>query len=77
MRRMICIVLMSDGFPEMFNDENEMLGFDKAAEILPKIAEQTPQEIIDYLVKVGESWADGRPQDDDVTFVVLKLKELS
>ena len=23
----------------------------------------------------GDTWAAGRPQDDDVTFVVLKLKE--
>ena len=68
-----CIVLMSDGFPEMFNAENEMLGFEKAAEILPSIAHKSPQEIINHLVKVGEDWANGRPQDDDVTFVVLKV----
>jgi serine phosphatase RsbU (regulator of sigma subunit) len=68
------IVIMSDGFPEMFNAENEMLGFDKAAEILPRIAANSAQEIVDHLVKVGEDWANGRLQDDDVTFVVLKIK---
>ena len=67
-----CVVLMSDGFPEMFNPENQMLGFEKAAEVLPQIAMNSPQEIINHLVKVGEVWANGRPQDDDVTFVVLK-----
>jgi hypothetical protein len=30
--------------------------------------------IIEHLVNVGEAWADGRAQDDDVTFVVLKVK---
>ena len=65
---------MSDGFPEMFNPANEMLGFEKAAEILPQIAEHSAQEIIDHLVKIGEDWANGRPQDDDVTFVVIKFK---
>ena len=35
--------------------------------------EDLPQEIINHLVKVGEDWADGRAQDDDVTFVVLKV----
>ena len=69
-----CVVLMSDGFPEMFNVENEMLGFEKAAQILPQLAMNSPQEIINHLVKVGETWANGRPQDDDVTFVVLKFK---
>lgn len=69
-----CVVLMSDGFPEMFNGENDMLGFEKAAEILPQIAAHSAQEIIDHLVKAGEDWANGRAQDDDVTFVVLKVK---
>jgi serine phosphatase RsbU (regulator of sigma subunit) len=68
-----CVVLMSDGFPEMFNAKNEMLGFEKAAEMLPQIAMNSPQEIINQFVKVGEQWANGRPQDDDVTFVVLKF----
>ncbi len=68
-----CVVLMSDGFPEMFNPENEMLGFEKAAEVLPNIAMNSPQEIINQLVEIGESWAGTRPADDDVTFVVLKI----
>jgi len=33
-----------------------------------------PQEIIEVFLKVSDQWADGRPQDDDVTFVVLKVK---
>ncbi|CAN5538788.1 hypothetical protein BH18ACI1_BH18ACI1_13320 [soil metagenome] len=68
-----CIVVMSDGFPEMFNVENEMIGFEKAAEILPEVAAKSPQEIINYFVEVSEAWAGSRPQDDDVTFVVLKV----
>ncbi|MEO8074198.1 MAG: PP2C family protein-serine/threonine phosphatase, partial [Acidobacteriota bacterium] len=66
------VVLMSDGFPEMFNPENEMLGFDKAAEVLMEIGINSPQEIIDRFVEVSQKWAGARPADDDVTFVVLK-----
>ena len=66
------VVLMSDGFPEMFNSENEMIGFEKAAEVLPQIAGKSAQEIINHLVGVGEKWAGSRAPDDDVTFVVLK-----
>ncbi len=68
-----CVVVMSDGFPEMFNPSGEMLGFDKAAEVLKEVAAQTPQEIIDRFVEVSNSWAGARPADDDVTFVVLKV----
>jgi serine phosphatase RsbU (regulator of sigma subunit) len=67
-----CIMLMSDGFPERFNGTGEMLGYDKAAAILKDNAHLSPQEIIDNFVRAGDEWAGGTPQDDDVTFVVLK-----
>ncbi|HYP50223.1 MAG TPA: SpoIIE family protein phosphatase, partial [Pyrinomonadaceae bacterium] len=69
-----CVVAMSDGFPEMFNDAGEMLGYDKAPSILKEIAHATPQEVVNHFIETGEAWAGGRAQDDDVTFVVLKVK---
>ena len=66
------VLLMSNGFPEMFDARDEMLGFEAAAKLLPQIAERSAQDIIRHLVEVGERWANGRAQDDDVTFVVLK-----
>ena len=35
-KQAMCVMVMSDGFPEMFNAENEMLGFEKAGEVLPR-----------------------------------------
>ncbi|MDQ3012229.1 MAG: hypothetical protein M3X11_16155 [Acidobacteriota bacterium] len=35
-----------------------------------------PQEIIKQLVSLGERWADGQSQDDDITFVVIKKVDL-
>lgn len=67
------VVLMSDGFAERFNPDGEMLDYEKAKEVLAGVAEGSPQEIIDRFVEVGEEWAGSRPQDDDVTFVVLKV----
>jgi serine phosphatase RsbU (regulator of sigma subunit) len=72
-----CLVIMSDGFPEMFNHQNEMLGFDKAAEVLPNLADNSPEEVVNCLVHIGETWAGTRPADDDVTFVVLKVRNRS
>lgn len=69
-----CIILMSDGFPEMFNAAGEMLGDGEACKTLTESANLSPQEIINRFVKVGEDWAGTRPPDDDVTFVVLKVK---
>jgi sigma-B regulation protein RsbU (phosphoserine phosphatase) len=66
------VVFMSDGFPEMFNSKNEIFGYDRVPEILSGMDGKSPQEIIRHLIETGQNWADGAPQDDDITFVVLK-----
>jgi serine phosphatase RsbU (regulator of sigma subunit) len=66
------VVLMSDGLPERFNGRGEILGYTRGGEILKEFADQSPEEIINHFVRAGEIWAEGRPQDDDMTFVVLK-----
>jgi serine phosphatase RsbU (regulator of sigma subunit) len=68
------VVLMSDGYPERFNGKNEMLDYGSAKSVLLEIAILPPQEIIDVFVKIADKWGDGRPQDDDMTFVVMKAK---
>ena len=70
-----CLVIMSDGFPEMFNPAGEMIGFEKSAEILRESAGKTSAEIVERFVAAGEMWAASRPADDDVTFVVVKVSE--
>jgi serine phosphatase RsbU (regulator of sigma subunit) len=67
------ILLMSDGFPEMFSEAGEMIGDGAAAEALSEAANGSPQEIINRLIETGEKWAGKRPPDDDVTFVVIKM----
>ncbi len=68
------IVLMSDGFPEMFNDKQETLGYSRVKEVIRDVGGRPPQEMIEHFSNIGEQWANGRPQDDDVSFVVLKIK---
>ena len=68
------IVLMSDGLPEMLNPENEMLDYPKTKELFEEVADQPPKAIIDHLFKASTSWADGEPQADDITLVVIKMK---
>ncbi len=68
------VVLMSDGLPERFNLQNEMLEEEAAKQYLAKYAHYSAQELIEGLAKLGDDWGGMRPQDDDVTFVVMKLK---
>lgn len=70
-----CVLLMSDGFPERFNESGEMMDEDRARALLAEVAHEPAQEIINRFVRAGDGWAGARAQDDDVTFVVLKVKE--
>ena len=65
---------MSDGLPERFNEQGEMLDYLSIHATLLTVAQQSPQAIIDRLVQVGDEWGGDKMQDDDVTFVVVKVR---
>ena len=67
------ILLMSDGFPELFNENNEELEFENVKIFFEKYSSLEPDDIIKKLLEEGEKWAGSRPQDDDITFVVIKV----
>ena len=69
------VLLLSDGFPELFNDKDEMLDYPRIKEIFKETADKSADEIIAHLNEAGEKWSKSRPQDDDITFVVLKVKQ--
>ncbi|HEY6625637.1 MAG TPA: SpoIIE family protein phosphatase, partial [Ignavibacteriaceae bacterium] len=68
------ILLMSDGFPELQNQHNEMFGYKRAKNSFEEVAEKEPERIITYLKEVGSKWINEKEPDDDVTFVVIKVK---
>jgi serine phosphatase RsbU (regulator of sigma subunit) len=51
-----------------------MFDYTRTKESLTLAAALPPREIIGRLVEAGEVWAEGRLQDDDITFVALKVK---
>ena len=68
------VLLMGDGFPEMFNAAGETLDTPEARKVFEGVGHLPPAEIIERLVRAGKEWAGGRTLEDDVTFVVLKVK---
>jgi serine phosphatase RsbU (regulator of sigma subunit) len=68
------LVLLSDGFAERQNENNEMLGWQEASKLLLKSKNLTSEQIINEFVKSSDTWAGNREQNDDITFVVLKVK---
>jgi serine phosphatase RsbU (regulator of sigma subunit) len=68
------ILLMTDGFTERFNINDEMMGDERAKKILMETAGETADKIIERFVRESDEWGGDRPQDDDSTFVVIKIK---
>ncbi len=68
------ILLLSDGLPELFNEEKEMFGYEKVKELLLINSQKSSQEIIDILKSSITNWSGELDHNDDVTFVVIKVK---
>ena len=68
------ILFLTDGLPEQMNKDEEMFDYIRVKERFVESAEKSPQEIIEHLISAGDRWMDGASQEDDITFVVVKVK---
>ena len=68
------ILLMSDGLPELENKDGETYGYKRIRNGFEDVADKSPDDIVSYLKNEGASWIDYENPGDDVTFVVLKVK---
>jgi serine phosphatase RsbU (regulator of sigma subunit) len=68
------ILLYSDGLPELANDKDQMFGYDRIITEFQLVGEKEPEEIVEHLKNSASQWVNGKEPDDDVTFVVIKMK---
>ncbi|HET6569265.1 MAG TPA: SpoIIE family protein phosphatase, partial [Rhodothermales bacterium] len=74
------LLLMSDGFAELFDAEGRMLGYDRAASALMEAGRSTPAEVVEHLKAAASDWVGdpvsdaSRRREDDVTFLVMQMK---
>jgi serine phosphatase RsbU (regulator of sigma subunit) len=68
------VLLMSDGLPELFNEKDEMFDYDRVKSVFKEAPKQPAEEIIAYLRSTAKKWRQGKEQQDDMTFVALKIK---
>lgn len=68
------IVMLSDGMPELQNSENEMYGYDRIQKLLLENIQKSPDQIITVLKDEGSKWVNEKDPDDDVTFIIIKVK---
>jgi sigma-B regulation protein RsbU (phosphoserine phosphatase) len=68
------ILILSDGLPELFNEQKELYGYERVQREFYRVAEKSPEEIIERLKSAASDWTGDTDPIDDVTFVVIKIK---
>jgi serine phosphatase RsbU (regulator of sigma subunit) len=68
------ILLLSDGLPELKNGKDEHYGYNRVKGKFKSVAEQSPDDIVRYLKNSAADWVNGSEPDDDITFVVIKIR---
>jgi serine phosphatase RsbU (regulator of sigma subunit) len=68
------LLLMSDGFPELLNEDHDPLGYPRVRDLFGASAGKPPDEVVSDLSAAAGHWTDGQPPADDITFVVMKAR---
>ncbi len=66
------LVLYTDGITEAMNKQGEEFGEGRLKQLLLNAGDLTSQELIDHIVHKVNHYAEGVPQADDMTMVILK-----
>jgi serine phosphatase RsbU (regulator of sigma subunit) len=68
------LFLMSDGYTELFNSDRVMLERELIEHAILTHAGCPAAEIVSALFEAGDVWRGTKAQDDDITFVVIKVR---
>ena len=68
------ILLLSDGLPELKNGKDEHYGYNRVKDEFKSVAEKSPDDIVSYFKNSAADWVNGVEPDDDVTFVIIKIR---
>jgi len=68
------LLLTSDGFPELRDPRDEMVGYPRLRELFAEAADRSPDDLIRHLAAAASDWTGGAPPADDVTFLALKAR---
>lgn len=69
------LLMMSDGLTELFDSEKKMLGLTKVEDVLSNADGLSPNDIVNQLTQLMNTWSGGKEPHDDITIMVLKMQE--
>jgi PAS domain S-box-containing protein len=64
----------SDGLSECYNGQGEMFGDSRIKSLFGQLVSESPTQIIDHLSSATKEWMGGNQPHDDMTLVVMKIK---
>lgn len=69
------VILVTDGILELRNTAEEMFGETRLFETINHCRHKPAKEIVEQLIASATSFADGREQQDDITVVIMKVRD--
>jgi serine phosphatase RsbU (regulator of sigma subunit) len=69
------LVAYTDGITEAANPSGELWGLERLEGMLRSCSQMAPGEIVERILAEVSDFAEGEPQRDDVTLVVMKVQE--
>jgi sigma-B regulation protein RsbU (phosphoserine phosphatase) len=67
------VLLYTDGVTETMNEKRDIFGLDRLLKIIQRSMDMNAQGVIDNIYQKVINFADGEPQSDDLTLMVLKF----
>jgi phosphoserine phosphatase RsbU/P len=68
-------VAYTDGITEAANPSGQFWGLERLESLLRSCSRMTPREIVERILAEVSEFANGEPQSDDMTLVVMKVQE--
>jgi serine phosphatase RsbU (regulator of sigma subunit) len=68
------IYLPTDGIFESLAPDRTLFGIRRMHDVVCENRDRSANEIVDALYRAARDWAQGRPQDDDISVVVIKVQ---
>jgi serine phosphatase RsbU (regulator of sigma subunit) len=70
------LLMYTDGVIEAENDQEELFGEKRLAELLGEYCHLPPQELIDYIIDQVRLFSGHHSFQDDVSLVIMQAKQL-
>ncbi len=67
------VLMMTDGFPELADQDGEILGYTAAEDLFRQAGRESSSDVVAKLAAAADEWTNGEPPSDDITFLAIRV----